>query len=155
MAIRTVSESGASNDVTCGGTSHVASDISVSALTRAASSFTCTATSTAHGFAVGDRVTISGAAEPDFNGTFVILTAADADTFTYAAPFKGSLTATGTIAVRREGDARGCYVEERRDGFFFRYYMQSNTGGHQTMRLVDKVPDTRAAITPRWGGLRA
>jgi len=44
---------------------------------------TATATVTGHGYASGDRVTVSGASPDLYNGTFTI-TVVDADTFTYA-----------------------------------------------------------------------
>ena len=56
-----------------------------------------------HGFANGERVTISGAAEAEYNGTYEIFVM-DADTFIYL--FEGAATtpATGTITAHRPGD---------------------------------------------------
>lgn len=67
--------------------------------TLTSASTTATATKTAHGFISGQSVTIAGAVQPEYNGTFVI-TVTGANTFTY--PFAGSVTtpATGTITVR-------------------------------------------------------
>lgn len=63
------------------------------------SSTTATATKTAHGFSTGQYVTIAGAAQPEYNGTFQI-TVTGANTFTYV--FAGSVTspATGTITAQ-------------------------------------------------------
>ena len=72
---------------------------SVSALTQA--NGTATATSTAHGFADGDEITIAGASPSGYNGTFNI-TYVDANTFTYlvssalSSPATGTITATGS-----------------------------------------------------------
>lgn len=78
------------------------SSVSVTALTSAgtAPSITATVTATAHGFSTGDRVTIAGAAQDAYNGTFVV-TVTDANTFTYAVVSGTPATpATGTITAR-------------------------------------------------------
>jgi hypothetical protein len=59
-----------------------AKTIAISALSIAGS--VATATSTAHGLAVGERVTIAGATPSWANGERVVATVADANTFTYA-----------------------------------------------------------------------
>jgi hypothetical protein len=63
--------------------------ISISAL--AVVGTTATATSTAHGLAVGDRVTISGATPAWLNAAYTVATVADANTFT--------VTATPTVVT--------------------------------------------------------
>jgi hypothetical protein len=63
------------------------------------SSGTATATSTAHGFAVGDRIRIAGATPSIYNGTKLVLTAPTADTFTFAIT-AGTGSASGTITAR-------------------------------------------------------
>jgi len=60
---------------------------------------TATATSTAHGFASGSRVLISGASPSVYNGTKVILSVPTADTFTFSVP-SGTGSASGTITAR-------------------------------------------------------
>ena len=59
---------------------------------------TVTATQADHGYKTGDMVTIEGAAEARFNGTFSV-TRVDADTFTYSIPDGDSTAgnATGTV----------------------------------------------------------
>lgn len=57
---------------------------------------TVTATLVGHGLATGDTVTISGANESRFNGTFTITVTGD-DTFTYAPATTSAGAATGTI----------------------------------------------------------
>lgn len=69
----------------------------VTSITRVTT--TATATVTAHGFLVGMYVTIAGANEPEYNGTFLIVTTADANTFTYTMTADPGATATGTITV--------------------------------------------------------
>jgi hypothetical protein len=64
----------------------------ISAITRTSPSATATfTTATAHGLATGNRVTVSGASEATFNGTFVI-TVTGANAFTYTST--GTSTAT-------------------------------------------------------------
>jgi hypothetical protein len=60
---------------------------------------TATATSTAHGFAAGDRIRIIGATPTTYNGTKLILTVPTADTFTFAIT-AGTGSASGTITAR-------------------------------------------------------
>lgn len=81
----------------------VPDSVSVSSLTSSGS--TATASATAHGYAVSDRVTIRGASPDAYNGDFTVATVPDADTFTYTLNV-GSATspATGTIYAR-ETDA--------------------------------------------------
>lgn len=77
--------------------------LSVSTLTRSGTVATANFAS-AHNLASGISVTISGANETAYNGTFVI-TATDADTFTYtisgspASPATGTIISTQTTAV--------------------------------------------------------
>jgi hypothetical protein len=63
------------------------------------SSGTATATSTAHGFAAGDRISITGATPSIYNGTKLILTVPTADTFTFAVT-AGTGSASGSISAR-------------------------------------------------------
>lgn len=69
-------------------------------VTLTSSSTTATAvTSTDHGLSVNDSVTIAGAAQTEYNGTYTVKTVADSTHFTYT--FAGSATtpATGTITA--------------------------------------------------------
>jgi len=69
----------------------------ISAITRTSPSATATfTTATAHGLATGNRVTISGASESTFNGTFVI-TVTGSNTFTYTST--GTSTATSVTGA--------------------------------------------------------
>ena len=70
----------------------------VSGITRSSTTATAT-TSTAHGYATGNRITIAGSNQSDYNGTFEItVTGAAAFTFTVAnsptTPATGTMTAT-------------------------------------------------------------
>lgn len=66
-------------------------------VTITSSGTTCTVTSTAHGLYTGDFVTIAGAVQTAYNGTFEI-TKTSADAYTYTAASTPSATpATGTI----------------------------------------------------------
>jgi type IV pilus assembly protein PilY1 len=80
----------------------------ISTMTRPTGSGTVTVTtSVAHGFNSGDTITISGASDSIYNGSFVIA-GASGSTFTYTvtpqptSPATGSITATGSAAVTRD-----------------------------------------------------
>jgi hypothetical protein len=87
--------------VTCSNMSYAYESLgtlyTLTSITRAAS--TATATKTAHGFANGQTVTIAGATQTEYNGTFVISNVA-ADTFDYPVTGAPATPATGTITVR-------------------------------------------------------
>jgi len=72
----------------------------ISAITRTSPSATATfTTATAHGLVTGNRVTISGASEATFNGTFVI-TVTGANAFTYTSTGTSTATSiTGSYTV--------------------------------------------------------
>ena len=65
------------------------------AVTITSSGTTATVTHTAHGFATGQEVTISGATQTEYNGTFTI-TVTGTDTYTYTLPNSTSSPATGS-----------------------------------------------------------
>jgi hypothetical protein len=67
-------------------------------ITRASS--TATVNLTAHGFVAGDTVTISGAGESEYNGTFAISNIS-ANAFDYTVSGTPSTPASGTIAVTK------------------------------------------------------
>lgn len=77
------------------GISYGVSRLSVSSITRNGSTATCTTTSN-HKAVTGDSVTISGATETEYNGTFTI-TVTGATTFTYTVSGTPDAPATGTI----------------------------------------------------------
>lgn len=73
--------------------------VSTATVTIDSHSTTATVTHTSHGFATGDEVTISGATEDQFNGTFTI-TVVDDDSYTYTMSSSNSNDpATGTITA--------------------------------------------------------
>lgn len=76
---------------------------SVSSLTRNGTTVTGITTSD-HGFASGLTITIAGANETDYNGSFVI-TVTDTDTFTYEITASPSTPATGTITASYTGNS--------------------------------------------------
>lgn len=69
--------------------------VSVSSITRASTTATVT-TAAAHGLSSGQKVTIAGANQADYNGTFVI-TVTGSTTFTYTVSGSPATPATGTI----------------------------------------------------------
>ena len=79
-------------------TGEIGPAVSVTSIT--VSSQTATLTATAHGLVVGDIVRITGAAEPEHNGHFTVLTRADADTATWLIVGTPG-NASGTIVCRK------------------------------------------------------
>jgi type IV pilus assembly protein PilY1 len=75
--------------------------IPVSSIVRSGTTATVT-TSGSHGFTTGDSITISGATQDAYNGSFTI-TNVDATHFTYTVPEYPPLTATGSYSVSVPG----------------------------------------------------
>lgn len=84
--------------------------VSVSSLVRSGSTVTATTTSD-HALATGVSVTISGAVQTDYNGTYTV-TVTGADTFIYTIDTTPTTPATGTILV----DFYGATVTVESDG---------------------------------------
>lgn len=72
---------------------------SVSALAR--SGTTATATSTGHGYSVGDWVLIQGSDRPPYNGVFQVATVADANTFTYTMEADPGASSAGVVTAQK------------------------------------------------------
>ncbi len=66
----------------------------ISVITR--STTTATVTCTAHGFVTGDNVTIAGATQTQYNGSFSVVVV-DANTFTFTVSGSPATPATGTV----------------------------------------------------------
>ena len=66
-------------------------------LTSSGTTATCVTTA-AHGFKTGDLITVSGATQTEYNGTFVV-TVTNSTTFTYPILTGQTTPATGTIIV--------------------------------------------------------
>lgn len=76
------------------------SNISVSSITQTSGTATAT-TSEDHLLAVNDQITIYGATETGYNGTFTVLTAPTSTTFTFTVVSTLTSPATGTIVTTR------------------------------------------------------
>ena len=98
------------------------------------SSGTATATSTAHGFLLGDRIRIAGATPSIYNGTKVILSVPTADTFTFAVT-AGTGSASGTITAR---EFIGCSIYD---------YDKSNLLPRNKLADCAILPSTSNVIT--------
>jgi hypothetical protein len=100
--------------------------LTLSSLTGSAT--TATATYTDHGFYSGDYITIAGASDAAYNGTFRILTVADDDTFTY--------TTTSTIA---DGTPTGTITATKNNIIMHYYeYPTEPTGSSSSIILPDQ-----------------
>ena len=76
-------------------------DKTISTLTRGGTgNLTATATLTAHGYSTDDRINISGADQPEFNGDYFI-TFTNANTFTYTMAADPGADATGTLIANK------------------------------------------------------
>ncbi len=102
----------------------VGTAVAVSTLTRVGSTATVT-TGAAHGLSTGEVVTIAGAGEADYNGTFDI-TVTSATQFTFTVTGTPATPATGVITVTPSGvpawavlaiKMRLAQFSEHRDGF--------------------------------------
>ena len=86
-------------DTVVGEVKDISDALSTATVTITSSSTTATVTHTSHGFTSGNSVTISGANEAVFNGTFTI-TVTGTNTYTYTMPSSNSNNpATGTITA--------------------------------------------------------
>src|SRR5205807_2028884 len=74
------------------------------------STTTATVTLTAHGYSVGDLITITGASQGAYNGTFTV-TGVTANTFTYTMEDDPGANATGAPTVNKPIDVN-----------YYRYY---------------------------------
>lgn len=72
-------------------------------VTIASSGTTATVTHNSHGLSTDDEVTIAGANESEYNGTFTI-TVTDANTYTYTIVDNGNTAATGTVTSTYSAD---------------------------------------------------
>jgi hypothetical protein len=95
--------SGGWNDVAVSAYRYYTS-VSVSGITR--SSSTATATVNSHGLANGDPVTIAGATQSEYNGTFTVSNVTT-NTFDYTVTGTPATPATGTITAVLKGYERG------------------------------------------------
>ncbi len=77
--------------------------LSVNSITRSGTTATVT-TASAHGYTSGQKVTIAGATQTDYNGTYTI-TSTGADTYTYTVANSPATPATGTITSTTPGEA--------------------------------------------------
>ncbi len=73
----------------------------VTSITRASATATVTTTA-AHGYATGNRITLAGASQAEYNGTFEIVVTG-ANTFTFAVTGTPASPATGVITVTSLG----------------------------------------------------
>lgn len=101
-----------------------------------------TGTFTAHGFADGDYILITGAAQPQYNGVFVIR-GVTPNTFNYTVPTSIVTPATGTINARQLGiNTLRTYIIPRLGKSFLEVYSA----------CIKQYGDGTANKPPRVGG---
>lgn len=139
-----------------------ASVLSVTSITR--SGTTATVTITAHGYSTGQNITIAGATQTAYNGTFII-TVLTANTFTYQVSGAPATPATGTKTAQ---DAIGQAYEVYLDMLTYDAYIaepfkgetnQWPTRGYYNPTYADgfgslflwPIPTTAATLIPYCG----
>jgi RHS repeat-associated protein len=94
----------------------------VSSITRGGTgNLTATATVTSHGYSTGDTVSISGATQAAYNGTFAVKVV-DGNTFTYKIASDPGASASGTIRSDKPFDVS-----------YYRYYTSGDNDGEIKM----------------------
>jgi len=83
----------------------------VTSITRSGTTATVTTTDT-HNMGIGQSTTIAGAAESDYNGTFVVTSVPSSTTFTYEVSGSPSTPATGTITSTKATVYLDCRIRE-------------------------------------------
>lgn len=107
-----------------------------------------TVTCTSHGFVAvpGKLVEMGGATPSGLNGLKTVLTVANANTFTYAAPGISDQTATGTITAKRAGIGWGKPFTGTNKAV---YRSADVTGTRLYMRIDDTNSSPATATDPR------
>lgn len=95
----------AGTEVFYGPFQEVSTPVLLSAGELTSASTTATVTHAAHGLDTGDSITIYGATQPEYNGTYTI-TVTGVNTFTYTFAGSGTTPATGTIYYVKSGLTR-------------------------------------------------
>lgn len=80
----------------------IATEVTLSAGELTSASTTATVTHAGHGYSTGDVITISGATQTEYNGTYTI-TVSSSSVFTYTFAGSGTSPATGTIKMVKSG----------------------------------------------------
>lgn len=110
-------------------------------------------TTTAHGFTVGDAVTIAGVTDASFNGQFFIVATPLATTFTYAQVGGGATSGSGTATASLTTTANSAVVA---DTNYHTLRMRSVVPGTVLFSLdggVESALSTNCptgAVTPTW-----
>lgn len=115
--------------------------------------YTVTVTSTAHGLSTGMIITVSGATNPNADGTYTI-TVTTPNAFTYstsANPASGTLDYGATRAIRLEMSIPS-EITVSTDGYFFQVYRTTQSGDVDVVpfadfKLIDERIITSAEIT--------
>lgn len=140
----------------------IVSGVSISSLTRTGGR--AEAISVGHPFESGQYVTVLGANQPEYNGTFQIVKAS-ANQFNYtisgspASPATGTITASGASESQRSSLIRAQLSTDHVERGFFTYYsgdqcdinLDANTGGRDFMLIGARQVDIRVKSTDQQG----
>lgn len=117
----------------------------ISSLTRSSSTAHAT-TAAAHGYTTGDEVTIRGAVENEYNGTFTI-TVIDTDEFEYTVTGSPATPATGTLKHGLKFMTVSCYIAQQPDPGNLSIGVDPAGRGDGTTRAVTSVTRTGSVAT--------
>lgn len=121
----------------------------VTSITRSGSTAHAT-TAAAHGLTTGDEITIVGAVQPEYNGTFEV-TVIDADEFEYTVSGAPATPATGTLRWGKKFLSVACYIASQPDPGTIAVGVDPAGRGDGTTRSVTSITRSGGTATATMG----
>ncbi len=112
-----------------------ASERTISTISRATNVVTVN-TTTNHGFAVGNRVTVTGVTNAAFDGTFVVTSVANPTRFTYAQTGANAASSGGRVALASDGICVGTAAQCGGSGGGVVTFNLGSVAGNQSSALL-------------------